>query len=258
MRKRLMRCFVSAKPESGQRHLEIFVGRTLASRSGTLHFRHLVQLWWIGIRVQVNRQTHLQHFALNRDEGPVSGARFHGTKPGEAAKGRYQRSSLTDEEAGKRLPLQSAAEESNARVHVAGEPVCITLGHWLLPEDKGRNEGRRVDAVDPEVAGRIACMSVVVSPNQQDLDRGSEAAPAPQLGQGMRGDTSRLGVEQVAQDHHAPRTGAGERAVQPSEVVAGGADRDRDARGPKGRGFTPMEISYDQGACVGPPDRALG
>src|SRR3954452_14418841 len=217
-----------------------------------------MQLRRVGVRVQVNRQTHLQHFALYRYEGPVSRPRFHGTKPSKAAKGRDQRSSLTDEEAGKRFPLQSATEESNAGMNVAGQPIGITSGHWLMAEDKGRHERRGIDAVDPQVAGRIAGVPVVVSPNQQDLDGSSQAAPAAQLSQRMRGDPSRFGVEEVAQNHHASRTGAGERAVQPSQVVAGSANRDGDPRGPKGGSFTPMEIGYDQGACVGPPERALG
>src|SRR5215210_6681775 len=104
-----------------------------------------------------------------------------------------------------------------------------------MTEDEWRNKGGCVDAVDPQIARGVARVPVVIPTYQQDLDRGCQTPPAPQLGQRVRCDPARLGVEEISQRYHPAGPGPSQRAVQTSEIIAGGADRDRDANGPKGR-----------------------
>ena len=77
-----------------------------------------------------------------------------------------------------------------------------------MPEHERRHERGRIDAIDVEIARRVARMPVVVAPDQKDLEGAGQAAPAPELGQRMGGDSARLGMEEVTQHHHAPGLGA--------------------------------------------------
>jgi hypothetical protein len=65
-------------------------------------------------------------------------------------------------------------------------------------------------------------------------------------------------MEEIAQDHHSAGAGPDERAVQPGQVVARGADRGGNSDGLKRRAFAPVEVRHNQRAGVGPVERALG
>src|SRR5215210_6570720 len=121
-----------------------------------------------------------------------------------------------------------------------------------MPEDEWRYERRGVDAVDLKIVGRVAGVPIVVAANQQDLERPSQAPPAPQLRQCMRGNPPRLGMEEVAENNHPAGAGPLEGAVEPCKVVTRGADRDRDPGRTEGGCLAPVQVGHDQRAGAGP------
>src|SRR6476620_1489212 len=173
-----------------------------------------------GIRswIEVNRGFHRQYLVSCHDEGTVFRSGSYRTEPGEATEGGKQCRMPSNDETGQRLPLKASAHQGQARMHMAGQTVSIGRVDGLVPEYERRHKGRRIDAIDVEIGRWIARMTVMVAPDQQNFEGTGQAPPPPKLRQCMRCDSARLGMEEVAQHHHAAGVGALQRAVEPSQI----------------------------------------
>jgi hypothetical protein len=126
-----------------------------------------------------------------------------------------------------------------------------------VAEQERRLRHRLLAAGDSQVRGRVAGPAVVVAADQFDGQRRAGSPPGPQLVEERFGHP-RPGVPQVAEDEQSFHPGAAEGGVEPGEVGADRADRDRDGGGPERLVLAQVQVGDDQGGGVRPEDGPLG
>src|SRR5947207_7225232 len=100
--------------------------------------------------------------------------------------------------------LQALAMKFDGRVRVTRQNVALRRLDRMMRQNKGRLDQRSIDALNPQLFGRVARAFVVVAPDEHDLDILVQSAPT---GDRLERAPALFGMNGISEQHEPAAVG---------------------------------------------------
>jgi hypothetical protein len=144
--------------------------------------------------------------------------------------------------AGHRYALSSDSVESNGGMCMTGERIAVGRGSREVLKDKRWVDEWRFHATNPQRGRRVSCLTIVIPPNERDVEIRMALSPCGDCGQRAR-SPARPRVDYIAKKGDSGGAGALNDGRETLQVCSCGAARNGNSRGPEGSSLAPVSIA---------------